>query len=73
MKKTEAETAIRALATEWAMGLAEAEREHPSFSAFKTWLSQKGYSHYLSFRSIMGADHNAETWFDQELGQAWRN
>jgi hypothetical protein len=48
------------------------ELEHPNFSAFKAWLDVKGYSHYLDFRSVAGADYDAESWFDQEFKQAWR-
>lgn len=72
MAKAESERAIRALATTWYDTLAEEKREHPSFSAFKTWLSQNHYPHCLSFRSRMGADYDAEMWFDDELGQNWR-
>lgn len=72
MAKAESERAIRALATTWFDTLSEEKREHPSFSAFKTWLSQNHYSHYLNFRSRMGADYDAEMWFDDELGQNWR-
>jgi hypothetical protein len=43
-----------------------------SASAFKAWLHEKHYSHYLDFRSVAGADYDAEAWFDDELGQNWR-
>jgi hypothetical protein len=72
MKKTESESAIRALASKWFDTLPEEKREHPSFYAFKDWLSANHYSHYLNFRSRMGADYDAEAWFDDELGQNWR-
>ena len=72
MKKDEAEPAIRALATKWLDTLPEQNREHPSWYAFKDWLSVNHYSHYLNFRSRMGADYDAEAWFDDELGQNWR-
>lgn len=39
MKKAEAEKAIRSLVTQWADTLSDIDREHPSFSTFKTWLS----------------------------------
>ena len=71
-KKSECEPAIRSLAHEWFNGLPEAEREHPSWTAFKAWLGEKHYSHYLDFSSVVGADHDAEAWFDDELGQNWR-
>jgi hypothetical protein len=74
MKKPEAEKAIRYLCHEWgkANNIRPDPNEHPSFSAFKRWLSEKGYSHYLNFRSRMGADYDAEMWFDQEFKQTWR-
>lgn len=72
MKKDEAEKAIRSLATTWFDTLPEEKREHPSFYAFKDWLSANHYSHYLDFRSRMGANYDAEAWFDDELGQSWR-
>ena len=46
--------------------------EDPNFFAFTAWLSEKGYSHYLNFRSRMGADYDAELWYDQEFKQTWR-
>jgi hypothetical protein len=72
MKKAEAEKAIRYLATQWANTLSEEDKEHPSFSAFKGWLAANRYSGYLDFRSVMGANYDAEAWFDEELGQTWR-
>jgi hypothetical protein len=70
--KDEAEKAIRHLCHEWAKALSPDRREHPHFSAFKSWLGESGYSHYLTFRSRMGADYDAELWFDQEFKQTWR-
>jgi hypothetical protein len=74
MKKSDAEQAIRQLCDEWAREaqLTEADLKHPSYSTFKSWLSAKGYSHYLNFRSVAGADYDAELWFDQEFNQTWR-
>jgi len=71
-KKSECEQAIRSLAREWLNELLDAKRENPSWSAFKTWLGQKHYSHYLDFRPVAGADDDAEAWFDDEFGQNWR-
>jgi 5-methylcytosine-specific restriction endonuclease McrBC regulatory subunit McrC len=71
-KKAECEQAIRALAREWFETLPQAAPEHPSWSEFKTWLGEKHYSHYLNFRSVAGADYDAEAWFDDTLGQNWR-
>ena len=69
MKKNESELAITALASKWFETLPEEKREHPSFYAFKDWLSANHYSDYL--RSRMGSDYDAETWFEDELGQNW--
>lgn len=73
MKKAECETAIRHLCHEWARGLSEAELVHPSYSWFKSWLSDNHYSQYLDFRAVPSADYVAEMWFDQEFKQTWRN
>ena len=77
MTKSESETAIRQLCHMWAQECGIDTRDdpdfHPSFGTFKSWLSQKGYSHYLRFRSVAGADYDAEMWFDQEFKQTWRN
>ena len=72
MTKRESEPLIRHLCHVWFDGLPDPKPEHPSFSVFKSWLSEKGYSHYLRFRSVMGADYDAELWFDQERKQMWR-
>ena len=71
-KKAECEQAIRRLARDWFASLPEAEKEHPSWMAFKNWLREKHYSHYLDFRSAADADEIAEMWFDDELVQNWR-
>lgn len=75
MKRAECEKAIRSLVHEWAKarGIPIPPVEQPSFSDFKSWLNQNGYSHYLNFRSVMGPEEDAERWFDQELRQTWRN
>ncbi len=72
MKKAEAETAIRYLVTQWANTLSKEDKEHPSFSTFKSWMFASGYGRYFDFRSVMGADYHAEAWFDDELKQNWR-
>jgi hypothetical protein len=69
MKKSECEKNIRLLCQEWARGFSAAQSDHPSFLAFKAWLKKNGYEHHLNFRSVMGADHDAEMWFDEELKQ----
>ena len=74
MTKDECEKAIRHLCHKWAeeRGIESSTVDLMEFSDFKTWLGQKGYSHYLNFRSTAGSDYDAELWFDQELKQTWR-
>jgi hypothetical protein len=74
-ERSEAEPAIRHLAHQWAKeaGVEIASAEQLSFSAFKRWADQCGYSVYFTFWSSQDALDDAERWFDQELGQAWRN
>jgi hypothetical protein len=69
MKKSEAEKAIRHLCHKWAAE--NPPGDHPSFGDFKRWLNEKGYGGYLGFRSVMGADYDAEMWFDQEFKLTW--
>ncbi|MBT1517529.1 hypothetical protein KIP88_45450 [Bradyrhizobium sp. SRL28] len=71
-EKSECEQAIRSLARDRLDTLPEGARENPSWSAFKTWLGEKHYSHYLNFRSVAGPDYDAKTWFDDALAQNWR-
>jgi len=75
MKRTEAESAIRHLVHQWAkvVGVRVGASKQPSFSDFRRWTSEQGYSDYFSFRSTMGPLDDAERWFDQELQQTWRN
>lgn len=75
MKRTEAEPAIRNLVHQWAKaaGVAVDSVGQPSFSTFRCWAEEQGYSGYFVFRSTMGALEDAERWFDEELCQAWRN
>jgi hypothetical protein len=72
--KDDCEKAIRHLCWEWAKarGITPAPDYHASFSDFKTWLGEKGYSHYLNFRSKVGSLYDAELWFDEEMKQTWR-
>lgn len=72
MKKAECEKAIRSLSTKWFATLPEDEKEHPGFGSFCRWLHENGYGSYLDFRSTMGPSYDAESWFDDELGQSWR-
>lgn len=75
MKKADCEKAIRHLCRVWATerGVQIESGGHPSFLDFKAWLKDKGHGDCLNFRSVAGPDHDAEMWFDRELGQAWRN
>lgn len=74
-KKADCERAIRSLTTDWAQenGIHRGQAVMPSFSAFCTWLERTGNAGYLQFRTSTGALYDAEQWFDEELGQAWRN
>lgn len=75
MKKDEAEQAIRHLCHVWGeeMAIPRAPDSQPSFYAFKAWLNENGHNRYLTFRSVRGADADAELWFDEEFRQMWRN
>ena len=75
MKRAEAEPAIRAFVRQWAAAtdVEVGSTRQPSFLAFKRWMDAQGYGGYFTFRSTMGALDDAERWFDQELGQTWRN
>ena len=75
MTKSDCESAIRHLCDQWAeeCGIPKPAIEQPSFADFKRWLSAKGHSHCLNFKSAAGPDHDAELWFDDEFGQTWRN
>ncbi|MBT2187213.1 hypothetical protein [Sphingobium nicotianae] len=75
MTKSEAEKAIRYMATKWARaaGVVKGQRDMPDFDEFVSWARSEGYGHYFDFRSTIGAMEDAERWFDEELGQAWRN
>ena len=72
MTKAEAEAAIRYLVHQWAAEQTAEQLRRPSFFSFKEWLSRKGYAHYLSFRSVTGAEYDADMWFNAELKQRWR-
>ena len=62
VKKSDCEQPIKSLAIQWRATLNGADYEHPSFYAFKDWLRRNGYGGYLDFRSLVGADHDAELW-----------
>lgn len=75
VKKPEAEQAIRQLTHEWAAAhvIQPGSAEMPSFSAFHRWAIDRGGAAYFQFRSVRGPLEDAESWFDQELRQTWRN
>lgn len=75
MNKSDAESSVRHLCHVWGdeVGISRAAESEPSFLTFKSWLDQKGYGHYLNFRSVRGASADAELWFDEEFKQQWRN
>lgn len=72
MRKSDAEPAVRSLCHEWARETdqqTEAPAFHPSISAFRRWLEDRGYGDYLNFRSTTGARYDVEMWFDDEFKQ----
>jgi hypothetical protein len=73
--KGASERAIRNLVHDWTKetGFIVESGEMPLYSRFKSWAEIKGFGHYFVFRSDSGADFSAESWFDQELKQTWRN
>jgi hypothetical protein len=75
VKRPEAERAIRQLTHDWAAahGVQPGSAEMPSFSAFHRWVLGLGGAALFQFRSTLGPLADAESWFDQELRQAWRN
>lgn len=74
MKKADAESIIRSLATAWARetGFEVDSSQMPSFGEFEEYVRDKS-PEALQFRSVMGARHDVECWFDEELKQNWRN
>jgi hypothetical protein len=74
MRKAEAEQGIRQLCYKWGQenGVTLSAESDPSFSDFCSWLSAKGYSNYLDFRSTMGPREDAERWFNDVFKQNWR-
>lgn len=72
-KKADSERAIRDLALKWMheTGYEQKPAHYPSFGTFITWLEGKHYSHYLRFRSRVGARHEAEGWFEAEIRTYW--
>ena len=75
MKKKEAEDGIKRLAIEWMHGTGYRPKQgwYPSFSDFKDWLEANHRSLYLNFRSEIGAETEAEQWFEAEIKGYWQN
>lgn len=71
--KRECESAIRHLCGQWRKldDVKETPNIELSYSSFKRWAEQQGYSHYFKFRSVTGADYDAEMWFDDEFNLNW--
>jgi hypothetical protein len=69
--KPECEAAIRQMFDEWGRGPAQqgAADFDLSYGKFRTWADQKGYSSYFKFRSVAGADYDAEMWFAERFRQ----
>ena len=72
MLKPDAERLVRTLCRDWPSGQPLSVREHPRFLSFKAWLNER-HPEALGFRSLAGPNYDAERWFDDELGQSWRN
>lgn len=70
IKKADAEPIVRALAIEWRDSLPVEKRDYYSWSAFTNWLVANNHSNCLNFRSRIGANYDAEMWFDDEMGQS---
>lgn len=74
MKKSESETALRALCHRWreVRGYSELPNERLSFSDFLGWV-QSNYPAYLKFRTTTSVAYDAEIWFDHDFKLRWRN
>ncbi|MGY4460285.1 hypothetical protein ACVWYI_004245 [Bradyrhizobium sp. LB13.1] len=74
LKRREAEDGIRRLALEWMRETDYRPKPgwYPSFSDFKQWLEANHRSLYLNFRSEIGAQTEAEGWFEAEIGNYCR-
>lgn len=73
MQKIECEKAIRHLCHEWFKSIdSNGEVDQPSFHDFLSWLKEN-HSAYLHFNTSTSVEYDVESWFDQELKQAWRN
>ena len=75
MKRKEAEDGIRHFSIEWMheTNYCPKPGHYPSFSDFKQWLEKHHRSLYLNFRSQIGAENEAEQWFESEIDRYWRN
>lgn len=74
MKRKEAEDGIRRFALDWSRETNYRPKPgwYPSFSDFKRWLEANHRSLYLSFRSQVDAETEAEGWFESEIANYQR-
>jgi hypothetical protein len=72
--RAEAEQKIRYLATKWAHETNYEPKPgwYPSFGEFCTWLDANKWDSVLNFRSKVGARHDAEAWFEDEIRRHYR-
>lgn len=74
MRKGDAKEAFETMFNEWEkeLGTTITAESDPSFAQFSRWAHEKGYSHYLNFRSRIGAREDVENWFISRFKQRWR-
>ena len=74
MKKSQAEPEIRHLISVWRQQEPQQGQANADLhcSDFIRWLRENSPGH-LDFRGTMSVTDTIEMWFDQELGQTWRN
>jgi hypothetical protein len=72
--KPQCETAIGQMFNQWRLEPAQQDIAEVdlSYSKFRAWADQKGYSSYFKFRSVMGPEEDAERWFAQRFRQTWK-
>lgn len=74
MQKPQAEQEIRYLVSKWRQQEPQrgVSNDQLHCSDFIRWLEDNSPAH-LEFKSIPPVHDCIEMWFDQELGQSWRN
>jgi hypothetical protein len=65
MTNSEAKELFTTLFHEWSQSLSPAERDCPSFTAFKAWLIKKNYARYLHFESAASPEVDVRRWFNK--------